>query len=65
MNRFEIRLGFETIQILLHSGVVDAQKLIGRGHHVDTVRFTLGTFLVHELVHRLINGRTLEDYAHH
>ena len=58
-------LGFETVQILLHGGVVDAQELVGRGHHVDTIRLALGTFPVHELVHRLMGGRTPEDGAHH
>lgn len=58
-------LGFETVQILLHGGVVDAQELVGRGHYVDTIRLALGTFPVHELVHRLMGGRTPEDGAHH
>lgn len=35
----------------LHISVVDAQELVGGGHHIDTVGFALGTFLVHELVH--------------
>ena len=39
--------------MLLHGGVVDAQELVGGGHHVDAVRLTLGTFLIHELVHRI------------
>ena len=49
----------------LHGGVVDAQELVGGGHHVDAVRLALGAFPIHELVHRLIGGRTPEDGAHH
>ena len=58
-------LGFETIQILLHGGVVNAQELVGGGHHVDAVGLALGTFPVHELIHRLIVRRTPENRAHH
>ena len=38
-------LGFETVQVLLHSGVVDAQELVGGGHHVDAVGLALSAFL--------------------
>lgn len=51
--------------MLLHGGVVDAQELVGGGHHVDAIGLTLGAFLVHELVHRLIGRRTPENGAHH
>lgn len=43
--------------MLLHGGVVNAQELVGGGHHVDAIRLTLGTFPVHELVRRGINTR--------
>ena len=49
-------LSFETVQVLLHGGVVDAQELVGGGHHVDAVRFALGALSVHELVDWLIGG---------
>lgn len=37
-------LGFETIQILLHCGVVDAQEFVGGGHHVNVVGLPLSAF---------------------
>ncbi len=55
----------EAIEVLLHSGIVDTQEFVGGSHHVDTIWLAFGTFLVHELVHGLISGRLLEDYAHH
>ena len=42
------------IQVGFHRSVVDAQELIGGGHHVDTVWLAFGSFFVHELVDRLI-----------
>ena len=50
---------------MLHSGVVNAQEFVGGGHHVDEVRLFFGTFPIHELVHRLIGRRALEDNTHH
>ena len=50
---------------MFHSGIVDAQELVGGSQHVDTVRLALGTFLVHELIHRLLSRRTPEDGIHH
>ena len=38
------------IQVGFHRSVVDAQELIGGGHHVDSVRLAFGAFLVHKLV---------------
>ena len=58
-------LGFETVQMLLHGGVVDSQELVGRGYHVDAIGLALSALPVHELVHRLIGRRSLEDHAHH
>lgn len=60
-----MRLSFEIVQILLHSGIENAQGLIGRGHHVNTIGFALGAFLVHELVHWPVSRRTLENHIHH
>lgn len=37
----------QRLQISLHGGVVDPQKLVGRGHHVDMVGLTIGALLVH------------------
>ena len=54
MDRFRIRSGFETIQMLFHSGVVNAQEFVGGGHHVNTIGLSLSTFLIHKLVHRLM-----------
>ncbi len=51
--------------MLLHGGVVDAQELVGRGYHVDAIGLALSALPVHELVHRLIGRRSLEDHAHH
>lgn len=50
---------------MFHSGIVDAQELVGGSQHVDTVRLALGTFLVHELIHRLLSRRTPKDGIHH
>ena len=38
----------------LHTGVVDTQKLVGTGCHVDIIRLVLEAFLVEELVHGFI-----------
>ena len=47
---------FQRIQVGFHRSVVDAQELVGRSHHVDTVGFAFRAFLVHELVDRLVKG---------
>lgn len=49
----------------LHSGIVDTQEFVGRGHHVNTVGLSVRTFFVHELVDRFIRRRILEDNAHY
>lgn len=58
-------LSFETALILLRGGVVDAQELVGRGHHVDAVGPALSTFLIHKLVHRIIGRGLLKDHTHY
>lgn len=60
-----VGLGFEAVQVLFHGGIVDAQELVGGGHHVNAVGFALGAFLTHKLGHRIISRRTPEDGAHH
>jgi len=54
-EQIEDKSGFETVQMLLHSGIVNAQEFVGRGHHVDAIGLTLGAFPVHELVHWLVS----------
>lgn len=49
-----ILLRVECLKALFHAGVVNAQKFVLRGSHVDEVRLALATFLIEELVHRLI-----------
>ena len=44
----------ESLKAFFHAGVVDAQKLVLCGSHVDEVRFALAAFLIKEQVHRLI-----------
>ena len=65
-NAFMARSGgvFQRLQIGFYSGVVDPQKLVGGGHHVDAVGLTLGPFSVHELVDWLIQWRPLQIDAH-
>jgi hypothetical protein len=54
----------QAVQIRFHRSVIDAQELVGGGHHVDPEGFTLGTFLVLELLDRFFNGRVLQIDAH-
>ena len=52
-------------QIFFYSAIIDAQELVGRGHHVDTVGLAFRALLVHELVDRLIHWSVLQDDTHH
>ena len=45
--------------------VVDAQKLVGTGGHVDQIGLALGTLLVHELIHRIILWLGLDETIHY
>ena len=54
-----------SIQIGFHRSVIDAKKLVSRGHHVDTVGLAFRALLVHELVDRLIHWSVLQDDTHH
>ena len=60
-----VLLRVEILKALFHTSIVDAQELVGRGHHVDTIWLAFRAFLVHELVHRLVYWSTLQDDAHH
>ena len=44
-------------QVFLDAAIVDAEELIRTGSHVDVLRFSLRTFLVHEF----IDGITLRS----
>lgn len=50
----DILLCVKCLKALFHTSIVDAQELVLRGSHVDEVRLALATFLIEELVHRLI-----------
>ncbi len=60
------RLGgvFQRLRIGFHSGVVDPQKFVGGGHHVDAVGLAFGAFLVHEPVDRFIRRSVLQIDTH-
>jgi hypothetical protein len=34
--------------------IINAQELVGSGSHIHEIRFSFGTFLVKELIHRLV-----------
>ena len=53
----------ECLKAFFYAGVVDAQELVLRGSHVDEVRLALATFLIEELVHRLIRWRLFQVCA--
>ena len=55
-----ILLCVECLNAFFHAGVVDTQKLVLRGGHVDEIRLALGAFFIEELVHRLIRRRLLQ-----
>ena len=44
--------------------IVDAQELVGSGCHVDQIRLALGSFLVHETVHRVILWLCFQQAVH-
>ena len=48
----------------LNGCVVTAKELVGCGHHVNLVRLSLGPFLVHILVDRLVERRVLKNHRH-
>ena len=54
----------QSVQIRLHRGIINTEKFIRRGHHVDLVRFALRELFIHELVHRLVHRGILEIHTH-
>ena len=46
----EVLLRVECRKAFFHAGVVDTQKLVLRGGHVDEIRLALGAFFIEELV---------------
>jgi len=57
--------GFQRCQIFFDPTVVDAQEFVGTRCHVDQVGLTLGSFLVYELVDRVILGHGFQQAVHH
>ena len=49
----------------LGSCVVDTQKFVCSGDHIDLVRFAFGTLLVKICIDRIILGDVLQNYRHH
>ena len=47
-----------------YGSIVDPKELVGRSHHIDPVRLSLGSLLGHELVDRFLLRRLLEIDAH-
>lgn len=56
---------FQRIQVGFHGSVVDAQKFVGRSHHVNAIRLSFCTLFVHKLVHGLICRSILQINPHH
>ena len=57
--REDIPLRVECLKAFFRTGIIDTQKLVLRGCHVDKIRLALAAFLIEELVHRLIYRRLL------
>ena len=55
-----ILLRVECLKALFHAGVVNAQKFVLRGSHVDEIWLALAAFFIEELVHRLISRRLFQ-----
>ena len=49
-----VLLRVESLKAFFYAGVVDTQELVLRSSHADKIRLALATFLIEELVHRLI-----------
>ena len=54
-------LCLERGKVFLYPAIVNAQEFIGASCHVDIIRLSLGTFPVHEQVHRVIRFGFDED----
>ena len=48
-------LGVECFKTFFHASIVDTKELVLSSGHIDEVRFPLRTFLVQELVDRLVS----------
>ena len=57
-------LRFETVEILLHGGIVNTEELVGGSHHVDSIGLSLGSLFIHKQVHRLVHWGVLEIHTH-
>ena len=57
-------IGICRIHYSFYSGVVDAQKLVSRSHHVDFVGLSFRTLFVHETVDRFILWLVLQNDCH-
>ena len=44
--------------------IVDAEELVGSSCHVNQIRLSLGSFLIHETVHRVILGHGFQQAVH-
>ena len=55
---------FQRGKILFYSSVVNTKKFIGTSCHVDKVRLSLLTLLIHEGVHGIIDRRTFNQSFH-
>lgn len=68
MESGDIYLSFsgflERGKIFLYPPVINAEKLVCSGGHVDVVRFALCPFLVHKSVNGIINRGTLDKPVH-
>ena len=47
-----------------YGSVINAEKLIRGGHHIDLIRLSLSAFPVHELIDGLVRRSMLKKYAH-
>ena len=52
-------------KIFLHLAVINAQEFVGPGGHVDQIGLAFGTFLVHELIDRIILRHGFQQTVHH
>lgn len=51
----------ECLEALLHTSVIDAQKLVLRRRHIDKIRFAFAALLIEKLIYRLIFRRFFSD----
>lgn len=51
-------------KVFPYSSIVNSEKLVCPGSHVNVVRFSFGPFLVHEGVNRVIRRRAFDQPVH-